>query len=84
MNNPGGKSSWFFYFTSDNKFVLKSISEKEKQVLLGSFLQDYFQKISDSLLARIYGVYEITLGSQAQFSFMLMGNIALPDVEVLA
>ena len=59
MTNPGGRSGCFFYWTSDSKFIIKSISNEEKQLLIGKFLQDYFFKIKDSLLARIYGVYEI-------------------------
>ena len=61
MTNSGGKSGCFFYFFSDHQFVIKSISKEENLVLLGRFLKEYFSKIHDSLLARIYGVYEITI-----------------------
>ena len=61
MFNTGGRSGSFFYFTSDNRFIIKSITKDERQVLLGRFLKEYFSKIHDSLLAQIYGVYEITL-----------------------
>ena len=82
-HSAGGRSGCFFYFTSDHQFIIKSISKEEKQVLLGRFLKEYFSKIHDSLLARIYGVYEVTLKDQEPFSFMLMGNIATPELEVI-
>ena len=48
------------------------------------FLNDYFSKIQDSLLARIYGIYETKVGSKEPFSVILMGNIAPPELEVIA
>ena len=52
--------------------------------MLGRFLIDYFHKISDSLLARIYGLYKIRVGNQNPITFILMGNIAWPESEVIA
>ena len=49
-----------------------------------SFLKQYLSNIADSLLARIYGLYEIRVGDQEPFSFILMGNIASPDCEVIS
>ena len=84
MTNPAGKSDWFFYFTSDNQFIIKSIKKEEKQVMLGRFLRDYFFKLRESLLARIYGLYELTIGCEEPLTFILMGNIALPAVDIIA
>ena len=47
------------------------------------FLNDYSCKIKDSLLARIYGIYEIKIGIQEPFQIILMGNLAPPELEVL-
>ena len=63
MSKPGGKSNSLFYFTSDKQFIIKSITKEEKQVLIGRFLEDYFITTNDSLLARIYGVYELKVGT---------------------
>ena len=52
--------------------------------MFDGFLNDYSGKIKDSLLARIYGIYEIKIGTQVPFSIMLMGNLASPELEVLA
>jgi len=35
-------------------------------------------------MARIYGIYEIKVGTQDPQSIILMGNIALPELEVIA
>ena len=52
--------------------------------MLGKFLNGYFSRIKDSLLARIYGLYEIRVGNQEPFSVILMGNIASPESEVFS
>ena len=53
-------------------------------MILGRFLKDYFSKLQESLLARIYGLYELTIGTEEPLTFILMGNIALPAVEIIA
>ena len=70
--------------TSDKQFVMKTIKEEEKQAMFDEILNEYAQKVEDSLLARIYGIFELKIGMQEPFSIMLMGNIALPELEVLA
>ena len=84
MGNPGGASDAFFYFTSDKRFIMKTITTEEKKMLFKGFLKDYSNHIRDSLLARIYGVYEIKVGTQQPFSIMLIGNVALTELEVIA
>ena len=84
MGNPGGASGCFFYFTSDKRFIIKTITKEEQQVMFEGFLNEYSLKIQDSILARIYGIYEIKIGTQVPFSIILMGNIALPELEVIS
>ena len=36
--NKGGRGGSFFYFTSDQRFIIKSLKGHEKKVLLGKFL----------------------------------------------
>ena len=39
----GGKSPSFFFFTDDNKFMIKTLKKSEKEILLGKgFLEAYF------------------------------------------
>jgi 1-phosphatidylinositol-4-phosphate 5-kinase len=57
-----GKSGSFFFFSFDNKFLIKTITSSEKNILL-DMLDDYINHIiltdNKSLLARIYGVFTI-------------------------
>ena len=65
-----GKSGSFFFFSSNRKFVIKTISKTEKDVLL-SMLDDlilhFISTQNKSLIARIYGVCKITSKSFAPY-----------------
>jgi hypothetical protein len=59
-----GKSGSFFFFSHDNKFLIKTITDNELKTMLGDFMENYYSHISknnDSLLARIYGVFTIEI-----------------------
>jgi len=58
-----GKSGSFFFFTHDQKFIIKTINTSEKEVLLSEFLKSYYEHIKEgsSLITRIYGVYEVII-----------------------
>lgn len=55
-----GTSGSFFFFSHDNRFLLKTIL-REESLKLQQMLDDYIDHISDtgnkSLLARIYGIF---------------------------
>ena len=57
-----GKSGSFFFFSHDNRFLIKTLQGGEKKLFLG-MLDDYIKHIEEtenkSLLARIYGVFTI-------------------------
>ncbi len=57
-----GKSGSFFFFSHDNKFIIKTLKGNEKQLLL-NILDDYiaYLKKNDkkSLIARIFGIFQI-------------------------
>lgn len=59
VEGRGGKSGEFFYFTSDNKFVLKTITAEEFDFLIKNLehFRDYYKHNPDSLLAKIYGIF---------------------------
>jgi hypothetical protein len=59
-----GKSGSFFFFTHNNKFLIKTLTNQELQTLLGDFLEQYYEHVTTnhfSLLAKIYGVYTIVI-----------------------
>ena len=59
-----GKSGAFFFFSYDRRFILKTL-KKEEIPTLKALLFDYYNHITwenpNSLLARIYGLYEIQI-----------------------
>jgi Ca2+-binding EF-hand superfamily protein len=77
-----GKSGSFFYFTSDSKFMIKTVPVKEHQ-LLRSILKDYYEYVTvhpDSLLCRILGCHKMRFPKNSSVSghdhvyFVVMAN----------
>ncbi|KAF4657795.1 hypothetical protein FOL47_008296 [Perkinsus chesapeaki] len=73
-----GKSGSIFWFTSDSKYLLKSISRKES-ILLQNIAGDYlkhFIKNSNSILCRFFALFKIKLqGFKRSTRFVVMNNI---------
>lgn len=56
-----GKSGSFFYYSANGKFILKTISKEEFQVML-SILPNYFNHLKENpktLMCRYYGLHKI-------------------------
>ena len=78
MKKSQGKSGSFFFFTNNNKFLIKTITNEELNTLLNGFMENYYIHIinnPDSLLARLYGIYTITIRGISQVNIVLMQNI---------
>lgn len=75
-----GKSACFFFFTGNNRFVIKTIKNLELRRLIKKGLienySEHLRKNPNSLLARIYGVYKIKVKFMQPISIMIMENIA--------
>ena len=57
-----GKSGSFFFYSSDKRFILKTMKSSEKKVILDILddLINYYQVVNNqSLIAKIYGVFTI-------------------------
>ena len=70
-----GKSGSFFFFSRDKKFVIKTISKNEKNLLLSlldNLIKHYEETDNESLIARIYGVSKISSKSFAPFYIIIM------------
>ena len=65
-SNVGGKSGSFFFFSEDNKYIVKTINKTERKVLL-KLLVDLIKHMEKSVahhqsyLAIITGIYEIKM-----------------------
>ena len=75
----GGRSGEFFFFSSDNKLIIKTMSEKELIKML-QILPNYLQHLEQnphSLITRIYGVFSYRREFEANSEhFLLMRNAA--------
>jgi 1-phosphatidylinositol-4-phosphate 5-kinase len=76
-----GKSGSFFFFSQDQKFIIKTMTESDFNAFMRLF-RSYFRHIcstsrKQSLLARIYGVYSVKMGSQKPVKLVVMGNTML-------
>lgn len=84
--NGGGKSGEFFFFSNDNRIILKTVSHSELKTLLNilpSYL-NHFKSNPESLIAKIYGVFTLTVATtNEKYNLILMRNInGLPTVYV--
>ena len=75
----GGKSGAPLYFTHDSELIVKSIPDSEFK-FLSSWADrycDHMERNPDSVLVRLYGLYEIQLHeTQKVFGFIVMRNVA--------
>jgi len=72
-----GKSGSFFFFSADRNFIIKTMNEGELKILL-KMLKEYHMHLwknqTNSLMSRIYGVYEIKMKSITSVHVILMQN----------
>ena len=72
-----GSSGSFFFFSHDQRFLIKTMSAEEKKKML-KMLDDYIEHIvstkNKSQLARIYGIFSITTNYFATVHIMIMQN----------
>lgn len=74
-----GKSGSFFFFSSCQRFMAKTIHKEETEILL-KFLPHYYQHLAahpDSLLVRVFGYHEMD-----GIPFIVMNNVLDPSVKM--
>ena len=76
-----GKSGSFFYYTSDQNFMLKTISCEEFH-RLRDILKDYYEHLvtyPHSLITRFFGLHKIkynkSIGGKVRIYFVIMANV---------
>lgn len=86
IKESSGKSGSFFFFSHDNRFIIKTVKDHELKTLLGQVMKDYFIHIiknPGSLLTRINGLYTIILGEVTSINFILMQNLNVFDSKYI-
>lgn len=80
-----GGSGSFFFFTHDRKYIVKTVSNSERQQL-EEVLEAYRGHLSqnpDSLLCRLYGLYGIRISEEQQyFYFVVMNNVFSTELSL--
>lgn len=60
-----GQSGSLFFFTPDRRYILKSMTKGELNTLTKKFIHNFTHYLAegyiDTLIARIYGAYTITI-----------------------
>ena len=80
-----GASGSFFFFSKDKHFIIKTMSQSEKEFFLKNLAMPYFEhlrKNPTSLLARIYGFYTVRIAGLSPVHIMLMAHtmqVSRPD-----
>jgi hypothetical protein len=83
IGSGAGRSGAFFFITHDKKFILKSVSKVESQLLM-TLLPSYLAHVKDfpdTLLTRYYGLYSAEIGGRKS-RFVIMNNLfenGMPD-----
>ncbi|KAJ0796814.1 putative 1-phosphatidylinositol-4-phosphate 5-kinase [Helianthus annuus] len=85
LSSPG-KSGCFFYMTSDNKYMIKTMKKAEVKVLR-RMLPAYFQHMKsyeNTLVTKFFGLHCVKLSgsSQRKVRFVVMGNLFCTDVPI--
>ena len=76
-SNSGGASSSFFFLTQDMKYIVKTMPEKEKYLLM-SILKDLeeHKKQAPSLISEIVGIFKVNLNGFEPVNLVVMKNLA--------
>lgn len=74
------KSGQFFYYSHDNKYLLKTCTEEERKTFTQHMLREYFAHLAaypDSLLIKIYGAFRVKVARphRQTVHFFVMANV---------
>ena len=72
-----GQSGSFFFFSNDNKLLIKTMRGDERKLflkLLDDFILHFKKTENKSLLARIYGIFTITTDKFNKVDVLVMQN----------
>ena len=77
-----GKSGSFFFFSKDQRFIIKTMTESDFMAFQ-RIQKAYFAhvcKYDSSILARVYGIYSVSMEDQRPVKLLVMGN-GMPGVK---
>ena len=80
MGEGKGKSGSFFFYSFDRKFIIKTITNEEKETM-SKILLDYYNYIKDqndyntTLITKIYGIFTVVIKNASSVNVILMQNL---------
>jgi len=77
MGEGKGKSGSFFFYSHNRKFIIKTITNEEKETM-DKILLDYYLYIkshSNTLITKIYGIYTVVIKNASSVNVILMQNL---------
>ncbi|KAJ4774577.1 Phosphatidylinositol 4-phosphate 5-kinase 4 [Rhynchospora pubera] len=85
LSSPG-KSGSFFYLTSDDKYMIKTVKKAEVKVLL-RMLPSYYKHVrsfENTLVTRFFGLHCVKLAgtTQRKVRFVIMGNLFCTEYPI--
>ena len=79
LKKSQGKSGSFFISTDDNKYMIKSLKSDEIDLIRNGFLNKYIHHMEEtnnqSLLCRLYGMFNIILAQGDEILLIVMRNV---------
>lgn len=83
LSTPG-KSGSVFFFSADERFIIKTVSKAEARHLLEILPTycDHMMKNPHSLITRFFGLHRVKPFKGKKTHFVVMGNIFVPDREI--
>lgn len=83
-HNSGGASGSFFFFTQDKRFIIKTLFKHEKiklLELLPKMVRFINQNKDESIISRIYGIYEVKIPGVDSVHLILQRNCLQIDPQ---
>ncbi|KAK9467780.1 hypothetical protein V1512DRAFT_260050 [Lipomyces arxii] len=83
LGSPG-KSGSFFYFSSDYRFIIKTIHHSEHKFLL-KILKEYYYHVKanpNTLISQFYGLHRVKLPYERKIHFVIMNNLFPPHRDI--
>ena len=77
MGESKGKSGSFFFYSYDRKFIIKTITNEEKETMKEILLEyyNYVKEHESTLITKIYGVYTLLIKNASSVNVILMQNL---------
>ena len=77
MGESKGKSGSFFFYSHDRKFIIKTITNEEKETM-DEILPSYYNYVKahkSTLITKIYGIYTVVIKYASSVNVILMQNL---------